>query len=79
MIGVMLASVIAIFLESLGDTVRSPEEITRRFGVSVLGAVFKWSSSDAEDQELVLASSPTSNFAEAFRQVRANFQFATVA
>ena len=76
--GALVAAVIAVFLETLGDSVRSPEEITRKFGVSVLGAVFKWTNIDAEAQDLVLATSPTSTYAEAFRQVRANFQFATV-
>ena len=76
--GLALATLIAFILESMGDTVRFPDEISRRFGVTMLGTVFKWSQQDADTDELVLWKAPTSNYAESFRQIRANIQFATV-
>lgn len=76
-IGIILAAGLALLLESLGDTVRNPEEITRRMGVSTLGSVFRWTTQDADERELVLWKNPTSNYAESFRQIRANLQFAT--
>ncbi len=45
--------------------------------MSGLGAVFRWPISEAAETELVVRSAPTSNYAESFRQIRANFQFAT--
>ncbi|MCI0440081.1 MAG: polysaccharide biosynthesis tyrosine autokinase [Chloroflexi bacterium] len=75
--GLMLATGAAFLLESLGDNVRSPEELNRRFGVTALGTIFRWSSQDADERELVLWKSPTSTYAESFRQIRANLQFAT--
>jgi capsular exopolysaccharide synthesis family protein len=75
-VGLVLAAGIALLLESMGDTVRNPEDVTRRFGVTALGSVFRWSSQDANEQQLVLLENPKSNFAESFRQIRANMQFA---
>ncbi len=77
LVGILLATGGALFLESLGDTVRSPEEIGRKFGVTTLGTIFRWSAQDADDRGLVLWKAPSSSYAEAFRQVRANIQFAT--
>lgn len=75
-VGLALAAGLAILLEALGDKVRSPDEITRRFGTVALGSVFRWSHHDASEDELVLWKSPTSSYAESFRQIRANVQFA---
>lgn len=77
LVGIVLVLGAVFLLESLGDTVRSPEDIARRFGVTSLGTVFRWSQQDASDQDLVLSKAPSSNYAESFRQVRANIQFAT--
>lgn len=76
--GLLLATLIAFLLESMGDTVRFPDEVSKRFGVTLLGTVFRWSQQDADADELVLWKAPTSNYAESFRQIRANIQFATV-
>ena len=78
MIGVFLSILIAITLESMKDTVRSPEQLARRFGVSSLGTLFRWSSGEVEQGILVLKSAPTSGYAEALRQIRANVQFSTM-
>lgn len=75
--GLILAIIIAFVLENLGDRVRSPEEISRRFGVTALGTIFQWTQQDAGTDELVLWKAPSSTYAESFRQVRANVQFAT--
>lgn len=76
-LGLALGLGLALLAEGLTDTVRSPAELARRFGVTNLGTVFKWSGSDVPEGEVVVWVSPTSTYAESFRQVRANFQFAT--
>ena len=76
-LGLVLATVAAILLDNIRDTVRFPDQITRRFGVEGLGSIFKWSTRDTNGASLVLLTAPTSSYAEAFRQIRANLQFAT--
>ena len=76
-LGLLLASAGALVLDNLRDTVRFPDQLGRRFGVSNLGTIFKWSAQDADPDEMVLLRAPTSSYAEAFRQIRANLQFAT--
>ena len=61
----------------LGDTVRFHDQLNRRFGVNGLGIIFRWSSQDVEEDSPVVWKSPASSYAEAFRQIRANLQFAT--
>ena len=77
LIGMGLAIGVALLLESLRDTVRFPDQLSRRFGVSGLGTIFEWSPQDVSGEALVVSSSPSSTFSEAFRQIRANFEFAT--
>ena len=76
-LGLFLAAGGALLLESLRDTVRFPDQIDRRFGVPSLGSIFRWSSDDIGNEELVLWAAPSSGFAESLRQVRANLEFAT--
>jgi capsular exopolysaccharide synthesis family protein len=76
MLGIMLAMGGALLLENMRDTVRYPEQISRRFGVNNLGVIFKWSDQEVQEGDLVVWESPKSNFAETFRQIRANFEFA---
>ena len=76
LLGLVLAAGGALLLESLRDTVRFPDQLARRFGATGLGTVFKWTPKEVAQGELVLQESPTSSYAEAFRQIRANLQFA---
>ena len=80
-LGVILGLVVALggtlLLEGLGDTVRFPDQLNRRFGATALGTIFKWSSQDIAEESTIVWKAPTSSYAEAFRQIRANLQFAT--
>ena len=76
-LGLVLATGGALLLEGLGDTVRFHDQLNRRFGVNGLGIIFRWSSQDVEEDSPVVWKSPASSYAEAFRQIRANLQFAT--
>ena len=75
--GLILAVIAAILLDSMRDTVRFPDELSRRFGVASLGAIFRWSSNEPHGNGLIRLTEPRSSHAEAFRQIRANVQFAT--
>ena len=76
-LGLVLAAGGAILLESMRDTVRFADQLTRRFGVPALGVVFKWSSQDVDEGSLIIADAPDSSYAESLRQIRANLQFTT--
>lgn len=75
--GLVLAAALAHLLSSLSDTVRNVGDLQRRFGITPLGAIFRWSDQDVPGEELVVWRSPSSGYAESFRQIRANLQFAT--
>ena len=76
-LGGALSIAATFLLSALRDTVRSPEELPRRFGVASLGTVFTWASREAAADQLVMWEAPTSAYSESFRQIRANVQFAT--
>jgi len=76
--GLMLATGVSLMMSMFRDTVRDPDELSRRFNVTSLGMVFKWSPSDVQEQDLVAWTAPSSGYSESFRQIRANIQFATV-
>ena len=76
LLGVTLAAGMAVLLDSMKDTVGSPGELTRRFGLTTLGVLSKWSRDEIAEGRLVLWEAPSSGFAEGFRHIRANLQFA---
>ena len=76
-LGLVLAAAAAALLDNIRDTVRFPDQLSRRFGVEGLGSIFKWSTHETNGVSPVLLTAPTSSYAEAFRQIRANLQFAT--
>ena len=77
LLGIVLAAGGALLLGSLRDTVRNPDDLQARFGVMALGSIFRWSPQHVDNDELVVWKLPSSGFAESFRQIRANIQFAT--
>ena len=76
LLGFLVAVGAAFLWESMTDTVRFPEQLSQRFGVTSLGTIFRWSTKEVADDDMVLWSAPSSRYAEALRQVRANLQFA---
>ena len=79
-IGALLGFLVAVagilILESMGDSVRTVEQLSSRFGVSGLGGIFRWSSREAGEREIIISKAPASSYAEAFRQIRVNLEFA---
>ncbi len=74
-LGLVLAFGIAILLESLGDSIKSPDQIAELFNTSNLGTVPQWSDLDLRTSTIFERYSGTSQPAEAYRQVRTNFEF----
>ncbi len=77
MLGLASAIGLAFLISNIRDTVRNPDDIRNKFGVSLLGMVFQWSTKDVSENDLVVDSAPKSGFAEAFKQIRTNLQFAS--
>ena len=75
-LGVLLSLGFMIVLESMTNTVRSPDLVERQFGLSNLGIVPFWRPSDVAEGEVVVAQKRQSPHAEAYRQIRANIEFA---
>jgi non-specific protein-tyrosine kinase len=73
-VGLMLAVGGVFLIEALDDTLRSPEDVTREFGLPVLGLI----ASHGKDDRPITARQPRSPVAEAFRSLRTNIQFASV-
>lgn len=78
--GVLLGLAAAIFLDTLDDSVRSPDEVRERMGWPVLGTIptIKGSgpASERGDSRLVAHLDPRSPVAEAYRSLRTNLAFA---
>jgi succinoglycan biosynthesis transport protein ExoP len=75
-VGLMVAAGIVFLIEFLDDTIRDPQEITRKWGVPVLGTIVTFNS--GKDGGLITAKQPRAPVSEAFRSLRANLQFASI-
>ena len=75
-VGLIIAAGIVFLIEFLDDSIRDPEEITRRWGLPVLGMIVNFNSSN--DNALVTVKQPRSPVSEAFRSLRTNLQFASI-
>lgn len=76
-LGLVLAFGGAIMLESMGDSIRSADQVVKMFNVSHLGTVPRWTDADLEPASFFERYSGLSRPAEAYRQLRTNFEFAT--
>jgi non-specific protein-tyrosine kinase len=74
-IGLIVGVGVILLIEALDDTLRSPEEISRQLGLSVLGVIAR---SKMGNEMPVGVSQPRSPVTEAFRSLRTNIQFASV-
>jgi capsular exopolysaccharide synthesis family protein len=72
--GLMLGVLLALAFEYLDDTLKSPEDVEKQLGLSVLGVIplLKLPMTPAKAVE-----DPRSAFAESYRSVRTALQFAT--
>lgn len=75
-IGLFTGAGIIFLIEFLDDSLRDPEEITRKWGIPVLGMIVNFNSSNGNN--LITEKEPRSPVSEAFRSIRTNLQFASV-
>ena len=75
--GLLLAGCLAILLEYLDDTVKSPEDVEAAAGLSTLGGVARFHRPRSPEAALV-ADRHRHPVAEAYRMLRTNVQFSTL-
>jgi succinoglycan biosynthesis transport protein ExoP len=75
LVGLFLGAGIIYLIEYLDDSIRDPQEITRKWGVPVLGIIIRFKSNGSP---LVTMKQPRSPVSEAFRSLRTNLEFAAV-
>ncbi len=73
-IAFVLATAAAYLLDYLDDTIRSPDQISRRIGVPVVGTIARFQNGDGTGG-LIMRDNPRSPEAEGFRGLRVAVQF----
>lgn len=73
-VGLMLAIGLIFVIEYFDDTIRSPNELMKLFGLRTLGLT-TYSKTKNQNENLLLFQSPFSDVTEAYRIMRNNIQF----
>ena len=76
-VGLILGAGIVFLIEFLDDSLRDPQEITRKWGIPILGMIITFNSKNGN--ELITEKQPRAPVSEAFRSLRTNLQFASAA
>jgi succinoglycan biosynthesis transport protein ExoP len=74
-VGLLLAGGVIFLIEFLDDTIRDPQEITRKWGVPVLGIITRFKPNGGP---LITVNQPRAPVSEAFRSLRTSLEFAAV-
>ncbi len=74
-VGVLLAGGVIFLFEFLDDSIRDPQEITRKWGVPVLGMITRYKPNGSP---LVTVKQPRAPVSEAFRSLRTSLEFAAI-
>lgn len=77
-IGFVLSASAAYLMEYLDDSLKTPAEIGRALDVPIIGFIAATETNVSDKQSAVVAESPRSAVAEAFRALRTNLEFAGV-
>jgi capsular exopolysaccharide synthesis family protein len=75
LVGALLVMAAIFAFDALDDTIRTPEEITRKLGLPVLAVI---SHFDNTQEHPVTEEKPRSPVSEAFRSLRTNVQYTSV-
>ena len=78
-LGLALGIGLAFFAEYVDDTVKSPDDIAKRFGIPYLGSVprFESGAGGKKKSDLLVLNDPKSQAAEAYRGLRTGILFST--
>jgi succinoglycan biosynthesis transport protein ExoP len=76
LLGFGLALGAVLLMEYLDDTIKTPEEVERRFGLAGLASVDRFDAVENRFDGLITLHQPRSPIAESYRTLRTNLQFA---
>ena len=76
LLGFGLALGAVLLMEYLDNTIKTPEEVERRLGLPGLASVDRFADVEHQADSLVTVKQPRSPFAESYRTLRTNLQFA---
>jgi capsular exopolysaccharide synthesis family protein len=74
-VGILLSAGVIIAREAFDDTIKTPDDITHRFNLPVLGVINHQTS---KSEALITIREPRSPIAESYRTLRTNVSFASV-
>jgi len=77
-VGLMLAAGAAFLVEYLDDTLKTPADVERALGLSVIGYIADMQSDGNSAEGVYVKRQPRSPVSEAFRSLRTNLEFAGV-
>lgn len=72
-VGLILMGAVAFLIEYLDDTIKTPDDVGRAFGLPVIGFVAEM---EGDEERPYVLDHPRSPVAEAFRTLRTNLEFA---
>jgi polysaccharide biosynthesis transport protein len=75
-VGLIIVVGIISMIEYLDDTIKTPEEVRRLFGLTVIGYIGEMSLERDNRDIIYVSEEPRSPISEAFRSLRANLEFA---
>lgn len=75
-VGLFIAGGIVVLIEFLDDSITDPQEITKRWGLPILGVVANYNTDDGDTP--ITIQYPRSPVSEAFRSLRTNLQFTSI-
>jgi capsular exopolysaccharide synthesis family protein len=75
-LGLMLGLGLAFLLEFLDKTIKTPEDVKRHIGLSIIGAIPY--NEKAEKRKVITFEDPKSPVSEAYRTLRTNLRFASL-
>lgn len=78
LVGLMLTAGVVFLVEYLDDTIKTPEDVVRALGLTVIGYIAKMDYPDESDEGIYVVRQPRSPVSEAFRSLRTNLEFASV-
>lgn len=76
LVGLFIAAGIVVLIEFLDDSITDPQEITKQWGLPILGVVANYNTGESDTP--ITVQYPRSPVSEAFRSLRTNLQFTSI-
>lgn len=74
-VGLIIAAGVALLIEYLDDTLKTPDDVEMALSVPILGTITRFEPGEQPSDDLVVVEETRSSLTEAFRILRTNIQF----